>query len=341
MATSRVALSRTSYTQINTALYTPLVIEVNEGVAHVIVSSGQPALGSGAYHRVTDRQRLVLSAPDTNVWALSVNGDCILTVTEQIGVIEQSDRGGNSLAVTLQDQSTPAFDLPFVLEQASTAVRTATSIDSRVIDVTSGHALTAGQSILLANGGAYMEAGIVSTTVDTITIDTPINHVYPVGATVTGGTTNLIVDGTTPQTFKLKPPAGTTVDITSLTFSIRSNIKPTYPDFGADPELTLGVIVRRKLSNGDYTHLTNMKSNEDFLLNGSLDISLEPKTTGSTVYGIGFRMTFAGQQNHGVAIRLDSALDEEIQIIIQDNLTGGQNTSMRVLAQGSEVQGQI
>ena len=51
-------------------------------------------------------------------------------------------------------------------------------------------------------------------------------------------------------------------------------------------------------------------------------------------------MAFAGQGNHGVAIRLDGSLGEELEVIIyelMDNTANG-NVTVKFLAEGSELQ---
>ncbi len=52
-------------------------------------------------------------------------------------------------------------------------------------------------------------------------------------------------------------------------------------------------------------------------------------------------MTFSGQDKHGVAERLDGALNEELQVVISelmDNSGATGNTSIAFIAEGSELQ---
>ena len=52
------------------------------------------------------------------------------------------------------------------------------------------------------------------------------------------------------------------------------------------------------------------------------------------MYGLSVRMTFAGQDKHGVVVRLDTG--EEFQIVVQDDLTGLETFSC--MAEGHFVQ---
>ena len=66
----------------------------------------------------------------------------------------------------------------------------------------------------------------------------------------------------------------------------------------------------------------------------------EPKS-GNTTKGLSARVVFAGQENHGVAIRLDGALGEALELVIYElmNDTAAGNISVKFLAEGSELQG--
>lgn len=82
MATSRIALDPTQYVRINFGL-SHLLVEANEGEIKVVVTENQPAITNGAFHRVTDRLRLELTAPDANTWALATTTSQKAVVTEQ------------------------------------------------------------------------------------------------------------------------------------------------------------------------------------------------------------------------------------------------------------------
>lgn len=83
MATSRIALDTARYVRVNFA-YNPIIIEANEGEIRVVVTDSEPALSNTAFHRVTDRSRLVLDRPDKNVWVLAQTASQKAVVTESI-----------------------------------------------------------------------------------------------------------------------------------------------------------------------------------------------------------------------------------------------------------------
>ena len=96
MSTLRFSLSRTEYTQVNTGVHNTLVIEVNEGTAHVVVAASQPATNSPDVHRVCDGERLYLDSPTQSVWALAINGKALLTITESLDAMLNGDVAGSN-----------------------------------------------------------------------------------------------------------------------------------------------------------------------------------------------------------------------------------------------------
>src|SRR5210317_1313537 len=89
MATSRIALDTTQYVRINFGL-NPMTIEANEGEIRICVTDNQPALSNQAFHRVTDRNRLVLDSVDSNIWALALTASQKAVVTETPGMNTES-----------------------------------------------------------------------------------------------------------------------------------------------------------------------------------------------------------------------------------------------------------
>ncbi|HBF47035.1 MAG TPA: hypothetical protein DDW91_11415 [Shewanella frigidimarina] len=96
------------------------------------------------------------------------------------------------------------------------------------------------------------------------------------------------------------------------------------------------MVIRINNGNGNYFNLFNVKSNGDIIEQSVSHNFLIPRT-GVTEYGFASRVVWAGQENHGVVIRLDGALNESLEIVIQDNLTAG-NIKFQVRGQGSEIQ---
>lgn len=100
MATSRIALDTTQYVRVNFGL-NPMIIEAAEGEVKVAVTTNQPSLTNKAFHRVSDRARLVLDRPDAHVWVLATTPSQKAVVTEQIvnaDIISDADGTGNRLS---------------------------------------------------------------------------------------------------------------------------------------------------------------------------------------------------------------------------------------------------
>lgn len=87
--------------------------------------------------------------------------------------------------------------------------------------------------------------------------------------------------------------------------------------FGSIPALPRGVVLRKKLIDDTYINYWTVHSNGEFR-ELAYDVTyIPPAPSGSP--GFGCRLTYGGQDKHGVVIELLPG--EEIQMIIQDDLT--------------------
>ena len=256
-----------------------------------------------------------------------------------------SDRGGRSVPVTLQDQTTGVLDLLFLKDGVAITLAANTVIGSNNITLTAGHGLTtasnAGDVIELADnadGSFFTQSEIVTVTGDVVLLDTPVNRIYTTaGSTISHSLKGMNVDGSvTPQVFTIKPLSNQAGDITRIICEIRDGAAMDFETFGALVALLNGMVVRVNNGDGTYRNLYNFKSNGDIILQ-SFDHNFAVNNGGG-IRGFTARITFAGQSKHGVAIRLDGALGEELEIVIQDDLTG--LTRMHWVGQGSELQGE-
>lgn len=81
MATSKILLKTDEYVRINIG-YGQLIIESIYGDVHVVLASSKPTVKNEAFHKLTDRQRIVLDSLDTNVWVIGKNSGALAAVTE-------------------------------------------------------------------------------------------------------------------------------------------------------------------------------------------------------------------------------------------------------------------
>jgi hypothetical protein len=271
---------------------------------------------------------------------------------------ETSNRGNTALGVFIQDQTTPVLTVPFLQARAAVELAADTEIDSRTIELATGHNTDFGDIIELAEVATtnFMQSRVIDplglaaigdpVTGDTITLDSPVNRVYTVsGSIALRSTKSMLADGRMvsqggpgPQVFSILPLPDQAGDMVRVIIELRGAVGGTmdFTSFGSEPELLNGVVVRVKNSDGTFRNLFNFKSNSDFIEQGFDHAFLDPKG-GNTVPGFTSRVTWGGQSKHGVVIRLDGALDEELQIIIQDDLRNG-NTRFHLTAQGHELQ---
>jgi hypothetical protein len=90
---------------------------------------------------------------------------------------------------------------------------------------------------------------------------------------------------------------------------------PAFNEFGDLPALTRGCAMR--VVNGDTTNLWNIKSNAD-MANLMYDITVFEADKAFNVNGLAGRLSYAGQEKHGVVLRITGG--EAIEFIVQDAL---------------------
>jgi hypothetical protein len=266
---------------------------------------------------------------------------------------ETSDRGNTALGVFVQDQTTTVLSVPFLQARTAITLASDTAIDDRTIDLTAGHGTLFGEIIELAETGTtnFLQAEVIDplglaaegdpVVGNTITLDQPVNRIYTVAASLAlRSTKNLLVDGSvTPEIFSILPLPAQSGDMVSVTIEMRgaTNSPMDFTTFGSESALINGCVIRVKNPDGTFRNLFNFKSNSDFIEQAAPPFFLSPKT-GNTLTGFTATKRWGGQHENGVVVRLDGGLGEELQLVIQDDLTGG-NTRFHITAQGHELQG--
>lgn len=285
----------------------------------------------------------------------NIDESAVLVETTNIP-IEISSRGNKGVAVFLRDQITDTLDLYFLENKTVNLTLAADAIiDTKTIQLTSGHGLTAANSVghilelSSTVDGKFYQGKIVNIVGDTITLGSLLNRTYLASSSVvsTGNpnlakdaATGVAIDGTsTPVIFRVKPTPTQSGDITRLLLACTSNNESDVTTFGGAPALTSGLLFRLKKTDGTYRNLFTYRDNFDVILHGFNYSSYIPKA-GNTLRGFVGMITFAGQANHGVAIRLDGSLGEELQIVITEamNASASGNQTVSFIAQGSELQ---
>lgn len=167
-----------------------------------------------------------------------------------------------------------------------------------------------------------------------VTIDRPIDFDYVAADKVVFGTNNLNVDGSvTPQSFTVRgfgvtPLLQSTFDITRVMIQMTTSDPALFGDFGdIDGGITNGIVLRR--TDGTTQNFWNVKKNSDFALL-AYDLKVFDPTHPQAVNGLAVRYTFAGQDKHGVAVRL--APGENLELLVQDDIDS--LLSFTMMAQG-------
>jgi len=201
---------------------------------------------------------------------------------------------------------------------------------------TGGHGIDSLDEVLLLDvvGDRSFQAVVKNVSDDTITIDRPIDNIFP-SATSLGRivTSNMAVDGSvTPQIFTFR--AGTKpINITRTIIQILGD-NTTMDDgkFGNLPALTNGLVFR--IIDGYQKTLYNFKTNADIKL-FCYDVNYSANAPAGNT-GLTARITFSGQDKHGMAIRVTDST--AIQWVIQDDLTGLVNMQSTVEGHMEEMQ---
>lgn len=243
-----------------------------------------------------------------------------------------------AIPVNIQDQVTDPLDLFFVqLNGSVTTLAADAVIDDITINVTNvtGN-IVPGTYLGLSGSNKFYFGEVLSVSGNLVTLDTPLDQNYTTGEAVIPTTRDLAVDGsTTTQTFFVGtggPNSEFVFDITRIMIHMETSGTPDLSTFGDLTALTNGIVLRK--TDGVNKNIFNVKSNGE-MRNLCYDMQVDSASNPAQGQnGVGFRYTFAGQDKHGVAVRLEPG--DELQLIIQDDLSG--ITQFRVIAEGHVVQ---
>lgn len=166
----------------------------------------------------------------------------------------------------------------------------------------------------------------------TLTLDRQLESPHLIGDSVEVAITNMATQiGTmaTPEIYYVGPPAGEVWHITRILFELTHGTAGDLGLFGDQPALTNGVVLRSYI-DGVYHVFTNWKDNSDMKVD-MYDVEFDPRSGGGGSYGTTGRGTF---KKAGVVVRLDGDSGDELQVMVQDDLTGLVSFTMK--AQGHQ-----
>lgn len=289
----------------------------------------------------------IVPAGSLEIWAKGLGGKAKLSVqtssviTSAVIPLEVSSRGSRGVPTFVQDQTTNPLSVPLLKSRVMTNLAVNGVIGDTNVTLAPAHGAVVGDILELADLvtlDLFMQATILNVVADVITIDQPLNHAYLTTDTAVISEKTMLVNGslTSPIIYSILPLPTQAGDILKIILDIRATADMDFSSFGGAAALTNGCVVRVKQENGDFRNLFNFKTNGDFIQQGFDHQFLIPKG-GNTTRGFTSKITWGGSGNHGVAIRLEGSKGEELQVLIQDDLTIG-NTVFTMTAQGHETQ---
>lgn len=230
----------------------------------------------------------------------------------------KTDSNG-ALDVFIQDQTTPIVNavLYHALETVTLAANTV--VDSKTITVNAGHSIGVGNIISMRQNTSFYQGFVTNVAGNTITLDTPLDKIFTTTAIVTRGNANMNANGSVaPVSYHVIPPSGSSWDITQLVLYIIDDAAMDDTTLGGiGGGVTNGIVLRKH--NAVYDNIGNAKKHGDLKAQGC-NVVYAIKVGGGE-YSMQSVCEFGGQGNTGVVVRLNGAIGEEIQAIVQDDLS--------------------
>jgi hypothetical protein len=237
----------------------------------------------------------------------------------------------------MQDQITPPIDALFA-QSISNFTLSADTIASTIstlqytFTATAGHAIVIGNEILLLDTIADKSfyAIVLNVSVDTITVDRPIDHTFPAASALGRRViTNMAVDGsTTEQIFSVRAGQNPS-DFTRFIIAMTDDTAMDSGTFGGITALTRGLVFR--IINSFQKTIFCFKTNGE-IAKFCYDVDYVLKAPAGE-FGLNARISFAGQEKHGVALRISG--NDVLQWVVQDDLRA--LSTLRIAAQGHDV----
>ena len=251
--------------------------------------------------------------------------------------------------VNIQDQTTRPIVAKFNRVTNSTTLAANASLEDTTITVTSATGISVGSYIILFNPDEVKFGFATATDISgapNIVIDTPLDFAFPSGTFVDVAVTDLSTAVGTlanPVIFGLRgtgapPGVDLDIDITRLIFKCTCTSAVDLTKFANFTKLVNGWVLRRR--NAVFENIFNVKDNGE-IAGIMFDFQVAQATNPAQgIDGFTGRLTFAGSNKIGVAIRLP--IGDDLELLTQDDLEtaqGGETiTLLEVVAEGHIVE---
>lgn len=240
--------------------------------------------------------------------------------------------------VALQDQTTPVVIANFNEVHNSTTLSVVTAFGDYTITVADATGFVVGDYLIMfsPDDKRFYFGHVLNVAALVITLDTPIDFAFPVGAFVDATLDDMSVNGSvTPRVFGLRglgvaPGVDLKVDITRVIFQCITTSAVDLSLFANLVALTNGLVLRHRDGAINTQNIFNVKTNAE-IAGIMYDFTVYAQT--NPVQGVdGFvsRLTFGSQGKIGVVVRLP--VGEDLELIVQDDLST--LTSFKIVAEG-------
>ena len=219
----------------------------------------------------------------------------------------------------------------------------ATTVGSHDIVVADASDFSVGSYVVMYNTDIkrFYVGYVLAINTNTLTMDSPIDAMFPVGSLVGSSETNMAVDGSvTEQVFGIRGTASSVpfqqaFDVTRILIHCETTGAVSLDTFGdIAGGITNGLVLRVRSVNSsgetEYRNVFNVKTNGEL---AGITLDWNPYEADNPVQGQnGFtaRLTFSGSDKLGTIIRLRPG--EDLEFIVQDNLSTLQ--VLEVVAEG-------
>jgi hypothetical protein len=218
------------------------------------------------------------------------------------------------------------IDFDTATESPSSAI----SSGDRVVLVASTTGFAASDHIVIKDSSGDVKEhhfDITAVTTDTsITVNRPIDNAYTTSATIEKIEIDMNVNGSSSTVvYSIQPPSDEIWHINRILVDCTNDVAMDSSDFCGET-IANGFVLREVRSVGNNT-LSAWKTTGE-MAEDMYDVSYPDKVPAG-VYAMNARWTFS---NSDVVMRLDGALGDSAQVLVQDNATG--MSKLRIKAQG-------
>jgi len=193
------------------------------------------------------------------------------------------------------------------------------------ITVTDATGLSVNDRLVITEGGNFEITlpAITAIATNTLTLDGPLDKAYTTAATIELCTVNMAVSGSlaSPVSYIVKPHSTQIWHLTRLNLAMIHKSAATDALFGSLAAITNGVVLRATTALNGVQTFANWKKNQH-IKEDMYDVTYSDKA-GPSLFGTSGRWSF--EQRTGAVIRLDGAENDEVEILIQDDLTASSN----------------